>query len=322
MKVNKGHCRKLGATIEGSGVNFALWARLASRVELLLFASETDDNPTVIRLSPLENRTAYYWHLFVDNIGDGQLYGWRINGPWRPYEGTHFDPEKVLLDPYSQEVSLGPNYDRWAAARPGSNLHCCAKSVVVDMLNYDWAGDRSPQHPMSRSIIYEMHVGGFTKDPSSGVSAQKRGTYAGLIDKIPYLQSLGITAVELLPVFQFDPQDAPSGKDNYWGYSPMSFFAPHTGYSSNLGTKGAVNEFRDMVKALHRAGIEVILDVVYNHTAEGGDDGPIFCFRGIDHEAYYILDPKTRRNTNYSGCGNTLNGSHAVTKHLIIVSLR
>ena len=322
MKVKKGHCRKLGATIEGSGVNFAIWARLASSIELLLFASETDDKPIVIRLSPLENRTAYYWHLFVDNVGDGQLYGWRINGPWRPYEGTHFDPEKVLLDPYSQEVSLGPNYDRWAAVRPGSNLHCCAKSVVVDMHNYDWSGDVSPQHPMSRSIIYEMHVGGFTKDPSSGVSSNKQGTYAGLIEKIPYLQSLGITAVELLPVFQFDPQDAPTGKDNYWGYSPMSFFAPHAGYASNQGIKGAVNEFRDMVKALHQAGIEVILDVVYNHTAEGGDDGPIFCFRGIDHEAYYILDPKTRKNTNYSGCGNTLNGSHAVTKHLIIDSLR
>ncbi len=252
MKVNKGHCRKLGATIEGSGVNFALWARLASRVELLLFASETDDKPIVIRLSPLENRTAYYWHLFVDNIGDGQLYGWRINGPWRPYEGTHFDPEKVLLDPYSQAVSLGPNYDRWAAARPGSNLHCCAKSVVVDMHNYDWAGDQSPQHPMSRSIIYEMHVGGFTKDPSSGVSANKQGTYAGLIEKIPYLQSLGITAVELLPVFQFDPQDAPIGKDNYWGYSPMSFFAPHTGYSSNHGTKGAVNAGPTHDHSLHK----------------------------------------------------------------------
>ena len=322
MKVSKGHCRQLGATLENGGVNFALWARLASSVELLLFASETDTQPQIIRLSPGENRTAYYWHLFVEGIGDGQLYGWRINGPWRPYEGTRFDAEKVLLDPYSQEVSLGPYYDRQAAARPGCNLHCCAKSVVVDMQNYDWSGDCSPQHPMSRSIIYEMHVGGFTKDPASGVPTGKQGTYAGLIEKIPYLQSLGITAVELLPVFQFDPQDAPAGKDNYWGYSPMSFFAPHSGYSSNRTIKGAVNEFRDMVKALHRAGSEVILDVVYNLPAEGGDVGPLFCFRGIDHEAYYILDPKSRRNTNYSGCGNTLNGSHAVTKHLIIDSLR
>lgn len=322
MNITKGHCRQLGANIEGGGVNFALWARLASGVELLLFSSPEDEQPTVIKLSPMINRTAYYWHVFVDQIGDGQLYGWRVNGPWRPYEGTHFDADKVLLDPYSREVVLGPRYDRWAAARPGSNLHCCAKSVVVDLQNYDWEGDMSPQHPMSRSVIYEMHVGGFTRDKSSGLAADIRGTYAGLIHKIPYLKSLGITAVELLPVFQFDPQDAPAGKDNYWGYSPMSFFAPHSGYASNAAIKGAVNEFRDMVKALHKAGIEVILDVVYNHTAEGGDDGPIFCFRGIDHEAYYILDQKTRLNTNYSGCGNTLNGSHAVTKHLIIDSLR
>ncbi len=322
MIVRKGHCRVLGATLEDDGVNFAIWARLASGVELLLFRSADDQQPKVIRLSPLQNRTAYYWHVFVEGVGDGQLYGWRINGPWRPYEGTRFDPEKVMLDPYGREVVLGDHYERWAACRPGSNLATCAKSAVVDLSSYDWGNDQSPSHPMSRSIIYEMHVGGFTKDPSSGLSKDQRGTYAGLIEKIPYLQSLGVTAVELLPIFQFDPQDAPSGKDNYWGYSPMSFFAPHAGYSSDKRIKGPLNEFRDMVKALHAAGIEVILDVVYNHTAEGGDDGPIFCFRGIDHEAYYILDPVTRNNTNYSGCGNTLNGSHAVTKHLIIDSLR
>lgn len=322
IEIGKGHCRRLGANIEHDGVNFALWARLASGVELLLFSDPDDPEPTVIKLLPQLNRTAYYWHVHVKGIGDGQLFGWRVSGPWRPYEGTRFDAQKVLIDPYSREVVLGNHYDRWAAARPGSNLDCCAKSVVVDLEQYDWQGDVSPQHPMSRSVIYEMHVGGFTRDASSGLSAGKRGTYAGLIEKIPYLQSLGITAVELLPVFQFDPQDAPPGKDNYWGYGPMSFFAPHSGYSSNRQIKGAVNEFRDMVKALHKAGIEVILDVVYNHTAEGGDDGPIFCFRGIDHEAYYILDPLTRMNTNYSGCGNTLNGSHAVTKQLIIASLR
>jgi len=214
MNITKGHCRQLGANIEGGGVNFALWARLASGVELLLFSSPEDEQPTVIKLSPMINRTAYYWHVFVDQIGDGQLYGWRVNGPWRPYEGTHFDADKVLLDPYSREVVLGPRYDRWAAARPGSNLHCCAKSVVVDLQNYDWEGDMSPQHPMSRSVIYEMHVGGFTRDKSSGLAADIRGTYAGLIHKIPYLKSLGITAVELLPVFQFDPQDSPAGKEH------------------------------------------------------------------------------------------------------------
>lgn len=322
MKTGKGHCRILGATLEEHGVNFSLWARLASEVELLLFKSPDDDSPRIITLSPRQNRTAYYWHVFIEGIGDGQLYGWRIKGPWRPYPATRFDPDKVMLDPYGKEVVLGKNYNRSAACQPGSNLHCCAKSAVVDLSSYDWEDDCSPSHPMSRSIIYEMHVGGFTADPSSGLRKAVRGTYAGLIEKIPYLKSLGITAVELLPVFQFDPQDAPKERDNYWGYGPMSFFAPHSGYASDKRIKGPLNEFRDMVKALHKADIEVILDVVYNHTAEGGDDGPIFCFRGIDHEAYYILDPATRSNTNYSGCGNTLNGSHAVTKHLIIDSLR
>ncbi|GAA4492900.1 glycogen debranching protein GlgX [Pseudaeromonas paramecii] len=322
MKCSRGHCNQLGATLDNNGVNFALWARLASEVELLLFKHADDANPVVIPLNPRINRTAYYWHIHVAEIGDGQIYGWRINGPWRPYEGTCFDPEKVLLDPYGREVVLGHQYDRWAASRPGSNTAQCAKSVVVSLEDYDWEDDEAPEHPLSRSIIYELHVGGFTRDASAGVAPSHRGTYAGVVDKIPYLKELGITAVELLPVFQFDPQDAPHGLDNYWGYSPLSFFAPHTGYASHSGRKAAINEFRDMVKALHKAGIEVILDVVYNHTAEGDDNGPLICFRGIDHEAYYILDPLHRRSTNYSGCGNTLNGSHPVTKRLIIDSLR
>ena len=322
MQTKNGHCRQLGATIESGGVNFSLWARLASAVELLLFASPDDVAPTIIKLNPKVNRTAYYWHIWVDGIGDGQLYGFRINGPWRPYEGTRFDPQKILLDPYGVLVNFPHNYDRMAAARVGSNMHCCAKSVVVDIHNYDWEGDILPCHPLSRSVVYELHVGGFTKHPSSAVSESLRGTYAGLIEKIPYLKSLGITAIELLPVFQFDPQDAPAGKSNYWGYSPMSFFAPHHQYSSDQSRTGPINEFRKMVKALHREGLEVILDVVYNHTAEGAENGPLFCFRGTDHEAYYILDPKTRADTNYSGCGNTLNGSHPVTKRMIVDSLR
>src|SRR5262249_16308586 len=162
----------------------------------------------------------------------------------------------------------------------------------------------------SRSIIYEMHVRGFSRNPNSGVSDKKRGTYAGLIEKIPYLAQLGITAVELLPVFQFDAQDCPPGKVNYWGYAPVSFFAPHRAYTSDQASTGAVDEFRDMVKALHRAGIEVILDVVYNHTAEGDEKGPTLSFRGIDNPTYYILEDGGARYANYSGCGNTLNGNH------------
>src|SRR6185295_9791853 len=175
--------------------------------------------------------------------------------------------------------------------------------------------------PPSQSIIYEMHVRGFTRHPSSGVSEHTRGTYAGLIEKIPYLQQLGITAVELLPVFQFDSQEAPPGLVNYWGYAPISFFAPHQGYSSRQDPLGPVNEFRDMVKALHRAGIEVILDVVFNHTAEGDHRGPTLCFRGIDNRSYYMLTPDGYY-LNFSGCGNTLNCNHPVVRNLVLDCLR
>ena len=196
------------------------------------------------------------------------------------------------------------------------------KSVVVDPHTYDWEGDTPLANPSSRTVVYEMHVRGFTRHPSSGVAENRRGTYAGLIEKIPYLRDLGITAVELLPVFQFDPQDCPVGLVNYWGYAPVSFFAPHQAYSSEQDPLGPINEFRDMVKALHRAGIEVILDVVYNHTAEGGHDGPTLCFRGFDNGAYYMLERDLSVYANYSGCGNTLNANHPVVRRMIVDSLR
>jgi isoamylase len=195
------------------------------------------------------------------------------------------------------------------------------KSVVVDPTTYNWEGDAPLNRPPSRTIIYEMHVRGFTRHPSSGVSEAKRGTFAGVIEKIPYLQQLGITAVEFLPVFHFDAQDAPRGLVNYWGYSPVSFFAPHQTYSSRQDPLGPMNEFRDMVKALHRAGIEVILDVVFNHTAEGNEDGPTLSFRGLENSAYYILEQDRSRYANYSGTGNTLNADHPVVRRLIIDSL-
>ena len=196
------------------------------------------------------------------------------------------------------------------------------KSVVVDPRAYDWEGDVPLCRPSARTIIYEMHVRGFTRHPSSGVGEKTRGTYAGLIEKIPYLQQLGITAVELLPVFQFDAQDCPPGKVNYWGYAPVSFFAPHQAYSSRQDPLGPVDEFRDMVKALHRAGIEVILDVVFNHTAEGDQHGPTLSFRGIDNPTYYILEEGGGRYANYTGCGNTLNANHPIVRRMIVDSLR
>lgn len=320
--VTPGHCRSLGARMEGDGVNFAIWGRFAREMELLLFSSADDVAPEVITLHAPHHRSGYYWHVHVSGLQPGQLYGWRIPSLLLTMPGQRWDAQKVLLDPYARRIVLGDNYDRSEASKPGSNMHCCPKSVVVDMRPYDWEGDEAPRHPLSASIVYEMHVAGFTKDPSSGLPRARRGTYAGVIDKIPYLKHLGVTAVELLPVFQFDPQDAPAGKTNYWGYSPIGFFAPHAEYASDQSLLGVLDEFRDMVKALHKANIEVILDVVYNHTTEGDETGPTLCYRGLDNSAYYILDETRQFNTNYSGCGNTLNASHPMAKRMITDSLK
>ncbi|MGR8931985.1 MAG: glycogen debranching protein GlgX [Gammaproteobacteria bacterium] len=311
----------LGSILRPGGANFSVYANKASAVELLLFAHVDDDKPTkVIALRPVDNCTFHYWHVYVSDVRAGQLYGYRVYGPQRP--NLHFDPDKLLIDPYARGIAVGSNYDRKAACRPGSNIRSAMKSVLVDYRGYDWEGDAPLRTPFRETIIYEMHVRGFTCHPHSGVTQKKRGTYAGLIEKIPYLQDLGVTAVELLPVFQFDMQDSPLGLRNYWGYSPVSFFTPHNGYSSDPSPLGAIAEFRDMVKALHRADIEVILDVVFNHTAEGGHGGPTFCFRGFANDVYYLLDKDTEDYTNYSGTGNTFKANHSVVRRLILDSLR
>jgi isoamylase len=320
---NAGHSSPLGATVVDGGVNFSLFSRGATGVELLLFDREDDARPArVMRLDPAANRTYHYWHVCMPGIRPGQLYGYRVAGPSDPANGMRFDPAKVLLDPYGRGVVVPKNYSRDAARQADDNAATAMKSVVVDVHTYDWEGDTPLQRPSSRTIVYEMHVRGFTCHPSSGVAEQSRGTFAGLIEKIPYLQQLGITAVELMPVFQFDPQDSPPGRVNYWGYAPVSFFAPHQGYSSRRDALGPVNEFRDMVKALHRAGIEVILDVVFNHTAEGNHDGPTLSFRGFDNTTYYILEQDRSRYANYSGTGNTLNANHPIVRRMILDSLR
>jgi len=318
-----GRSSPLGATVLPGGGNFSVFSRNASGVELLFFDREDDSRPSrVITIDPAANRTYHYWHVFVSGVQPGQLYGYRVQGPFDPASGMRFDPAKVLLDPYGRGVVVPKNYSRDAARLRGDNTSTAMKSVVVDCGAYDWEGDTLLHRPSSRTIIYEMHVRGFTRHPSSGVPERTRGTYAGLIEKIPYLQQLGITAVELLPVFQFDPQDAPPGLVNYWGYAPISFFAPHQGYSSRRDPLGPVKEFRDMVKALHRAGIEVILDVVFNHTAEGNHRGPTLSFRGFDNSAYYILEHDRSRYANYSGTGNTLNANHPIVRRMIVDSLR
>ena len=318
-----GHSSPLGASVTASGVNFSVFSRSAAAVELLLFDREDNTQPArVVPIDPVTNRTYHYWHVFVPGLKPGQLYGYRVDGPSDPAKGMRFDPTKVLLDPYGRGVVVPKSYSRAAARSTGDNARTSMKSVVVDPDAYDWEGDTPLCRPASRTIIYEMHVRGFTRHSSSGVPENTRGTYAGLVEKIPYLQQLGITAVELLPVFQFDLQDAPPGRVNYWGYAPVSFFAPHQAYSSRPEALGAVNEFRDMVKALHRAGIEVILDVVFNHTGEGDHNGPTLSFRGLENSVYYVLEPDRSRYANYSGTGNTLNANHPVVRRLILDSLR
>jgi glycogen operon protein len=323
VTVAPGRSFPLGANVVEGGVNFCVYSGRATQVELLLFDAATDAEPArVLRLDARAHRTYHYWHAFAPGLGPGQVYAYRAMGPFDPARGLRFDPSKILLDPYARAVVVPDAYDRAAARRPGDNTAVAMRSVVVDPGGYDWEGDAPLRRPFAGTVIYEMHVAGFTRHPSSGVAPPKRGTYAGMIEKIPYLRDLGITAVELLPVFQFDAQDCPPGLVNYWGYSPVSFFAPHAGYSSRRHPLAPVDEFRDVVKALHRAGIEVILDVVYNHTAEGDHEGPTLSLRGLDNERYYMLEADRARYANYTGTGNTLNANESVVRRLIVDSLR
>ncbi len=321
--IHVSHPYPLGPTITPGGTNFSVFSDNATGMEIVLFDHADDPEPSrVIALDPVHHRTSHYWHIFVPDIKAGQLYGYRADGPNDPANGQRFDNQKVLLDPYAKSVSIGQNYDRAAACRPGDNAAASMKSMLADLSNFNWKDDAPIGRPFRRSVIYEMHVAGFTRRPSSGVTPNNRGTYLGVIEKIPYLQELGITAVELLPVYQFDAQDAPSGVSNYWGYAPISFFAPHLAYSASKDPLTCLDEFRTMVKELHRASIEVILDVVYNHTAEGDEHGPTICFRGLENSFYYTLNKDKSTYANYTGAGNTLKANHSVVKRLILDSLR
>jgi glycogen operon protein len=317
-----GQCYPLGANFRPGGVNFCLYSESATAVELHLFDDPDDAKPSrIIALDPHRNKTFYYWHVRVPDLQVGQLYGFKVRGPFDPSQGQRFDGDKLLLDPYARTVIAGKNYSRKAASHPGDNSAQALKSVVVDSRAYDWEDDLPLGRPLAGSLIYEMHVGGFTRNPNSGVTPARRGTFAGLVDKILYLQELGVTAVELLPVQHFDQEGNRPELQNYWGYQPIAFFAPHRGYSSNQARLGPVDEFRDMVKALHLAGIEVILDVVFNHSAEGNENGPTFSFRGLENRTYYILDDHGGY-ANYSGTGNTNNGNQSIVRRLILDCLR
>jgi len=316
----------LGAVPEPDGVNFSLFTQNATGVELLLFETPDSALPSqTIRLDPFVNKTFHFWHVFVCGLEAGAHYAFRVDGPFNPSAGHRFDRNKVLIAPYAR----GNNdnlWDRGAACLPGDNVATSMRSVVIDTSGYDWEGDQPLRRALADSVIYEMHVRGFTRSPSSGV--RHPGTFGGVIEKIPYLKNLGVTAVELLPVFDFDETAVLRTMDghpltNYWGYSTIGFFAPQSSYCVNPEAGAHLREFRDMVKALHRAGIEVILDVVFNHTDEGNQLGPTFSFRGIDNRTYYFLTPwDLQYYMDYSGCGNTFNCNHPIAQKLIVECLR
>ena len=328
LRVFSGSAHPFGATVDDDGVNFSVYSANATSVQLLLFRRPSDLDPfKVIDLSPVSNKSFYLWHVYVEGLKPGIGYAYRVDGPREPWNGHRFDPEKVLVDPYSKGNFLGL-WNRGAACQPGDNLHESIRSVVIDTRDYDWEGDKPLKRPMAETVIYEMHVGGFTKSPTSGV--QNPGTFLGVIEKIPYLKELGVTAVELLPVFSFDCKDVLKEFEgqklvNYWGYSTMGYFAPHQAYCVSPEAGTHVQEFRDMVKALHKAGIEVILDVVFNHTDEGNHQGPLFSFKGFDNSTYYYLTgPNGSKEFyyDYTGCGNTFNCNHPIGEKLILDSLR
>jgi glycogen operon protein len=307
---------------EDRAYNFSLYSHHAEGVVVLLFSEDDLVHPVLeYRLDPRINKTWMVWHcrLSGPEAERACYYAYRIDGPPAAGPGSWhaYDPQKVLVDPYAKEVFFPPSFDRAAAQQPGSNLGK-APLGILPRPSGDRAPDqdRSPRHQPEDIVIYEMHVRGFTRSQTSKVTQERRGMYAGVIDRIPHLKELGITMVELLPVHQFDPQD-----DNYWGYMTLNFFAPHSGYAADAGN--AREEFRSMVRALHSAGIEVILDVVYNHTAEGGAGGPTYSFRGIDNASYYIMsDDPANAYRDYTGCGNTLACTSICTWTLILDSLR
>ena len=289
LSVRAGARHPLGASVEGDGVNFAVYSPRATQLTLRLYRAAGDLTPLAeFALDAAAHRSYGFWHVFVAGARAGWFYTWRADGPNEPAAGLRFDARRELLDPWARLVS-DTVWERDDAADGG--LASAMRAEIAAPDDYDWEGDRPLRRSLSDAVIYELHVGGFTRHPSSGVADP--GTFRGLKDKIPYLQALGITEVELLPVFAFDTQDVPPataaiGLNNFWGYSPVGFFAPHRGYAAGDDPR---REFRDLVKALHAAGIGVILDVVLNHTAEGGDDGPTIGFKGLFNELFYLLDP-------------------------------
>jgi len=334
-KLSPGTHYPLGAEVREGGVNFSLYSASAEEVYLLLFDRPDSDPTDVIRV---EDRDRFAWHVFVHGVGPGQLYGYRVRGPFDPARGLRCNDRKLLADPYAKALSgkfrtadhLLLAYDPLSPERdlsldPRDNSGVVPKSIVVDDA-FDWRGDAPPSIPFERLVIYETHLKGFTAHPTSGVAHP--GTYLGFVGKIPYLRSLGVNAVELLPVHEHFRDDflLAKGLANYWGYNTVGFFAPESTYGTGRRPGCQVEEFKTLVRELHRAGIEVILDVVYNHTGEGNELGPTISFKGIDNPSYYVLtggprDP-ARYYVNWTGCGNSLNLASVPAMRLVMDSLR
>jgi len=328
----------LGAHVRGTGVNFSVFSRHATAVSLLLFDDPQDSVPRLsVALDPQYNRSGDIWHLLVDNIGPGILYAWRVDGPYALEQGHRFNRYKILLDPYAIALAGTDRWDFSCARGDAGAGQITPRSSEDDIAakprcllpdaQFDWAGDRLPGHPWSETVIYETHVRGLTVHPSSSV--QHPGTFLGIVEKIPYFQDLGVTAIELLPVQEFYENELTlhnplTGERlrNYWGYNTVAFFAAKESYGSRQQAGAQVSEFKTMVQALHRAGIEVILDIVFNHTAEGDHTGPTLNFRGLDNRIYYLLESDLRYYKNFSGTGNTLNCNHPVVRDYILDCLR
>lgn len=331
---------KLGAVLTKDGVNFSLYSKDATAVTICLFDSDTSEKPaSTYKLDPVKNKTGFIWHVQVCGAGEGTMYLYKVDGPYNPPAGQRFNQYKYLFDPYAKAFTIGSVFRSYNNQHKQGfkkndggelqNLSDFPKCVVVND-DFDWEDDKPLNIPLNKSIIYETHIKGFTKDKSSGVAPEIAGTYKGFTQKIDHLKNLGITSVELLPVFEFDENENGNTNPrtgerlvNYWGYSTIGFFAPKTSYAADKTPGGTVREFKQMVKELHKAGIEVILDVVYNHTAEGNEHGYTFEFRGLQNDVYYSLPQNDKQYyMNFSGCGNSVNCNHPVTQQFILDSLR
>jgi glycogen operon protein len=340
FNIENGKPLPLGATVTETGVNFSVFSRNATEVTLVLIKSTEADSPfEEIKFDVKKNRTGDIWHCHVRDLKAGALYLYRADGPYIPEKGFRFNKNKTLIDPYAKALTDLSNWDLSACMGYNTvksfndlsfsykdDIFTQPRCIVVDD-DFDWQGDMPLNYPLRFSVLYETHVRGLTAHPNSGV--KHRGTYRGVTEMIPFFKDLGITSIELLPIQEFNEGEIArtnprTGKTltNYWGYSTMAFFAPKGSYASDKNPGAQVREFKEMVRDLHKAGLEVILDIVFNHTAEGNEWGPTFSFRGLDNTIYYMLDENRRYYKNFSGCGNTVNCNHPVVRTLILDCLR